>query len=250
MERMVAIHDKLLQATANEHERFGTKELTTFFPVRGRLSAGELMVVGRAVNGWSDRKWTAADAADSKRRAEIISEVVDKSIGTDRCPMAWVKDNWSHNRKGEWEARRSAFFQLSRAISHQLLGEMDDWPSKLIFSNLYKIAPYQGMNPSSRLCAVQQTACEDHLAAELEVWKPKRVLVIAGWNWAQPFVERLGGSSGTRKGELVEWSGTIKLPNDDHEVRLVVCLRPERRQQEPLVKAIVGAFAALASGAV
>lgn len=245
MERLIAIHDKLLQAVANEHERLGTEEFTTFFPVKGRLSSGELMVVGRAVNGWVDRKWMAADAADPIKRAEIIREVVDKSIGTDCCPMAWVSEKWSHGRKDEWEARRSAFFQLSRAVSGQLLGESDDWPSRLIFSNLYKVAPNAGMNPSNRLCAVQQAACEDHLAAELEVWKPQRVLVIAGWNWAQPFVERLGGSSNPRIGELVEWSGKIKLPNGNHETSLVVCLRPERREQASLVKAIVDAFSTL-----
>jgi hypothetical protein len=242
MERLKTIHDELLQAVAQEQHRFPGKELTTFFPIQGRESTGELMVVGRAVNGWSETKWTASEASDAVRRAEIIREVVATSTRTDCCPMDWVREMWSHGIRGKWEARRSAFFRLSRAVSESLPGPSDNWPSRLIFSNLYKVAPYKGKNPGSRLCAAQQQACEAHLIAEIEMWKPKRILFVTGWDWARPFVERFGEIIGERSTEYVEWTGVARHLCLSHEIRLVVSVRPEARQQVPLTDAILRSF--------
>ena len=42
----------------------GGGALTASGPCRGQLWDGQLMVVGRAVNGWDEHGWSKADAAD------------------------------------------------------------------------------------------------------------------------------------------------------------------------------------------
>ncbi len=128
-------------------------------------------------------------------------------------------------------------------MSENLLGPFEHWPSRLIYSNLYKVAPHEGGNPGSRLCKTQQQACEDHLVAEIEMWKPKRVLFITGWYyWAQPFVDRWSDSIGQPSATNVEWTGIANKLNVGHEIQLLVCVRPERRKEQPLAEAILQAF--------
>lgn len=79
MHRLREIHDELLQSIGKAGHQLGRRELTTFFPMRGAAATGELMVVGRAVNGWA-KKFTADEALVPERRAEIIQDVLRKAI--------------------------------------------------------------------------------------------------------------------------------------------------------------------------
>jgi hypothetical protein len=241
MERLIAIHDELLQAVARAQHKLRGRELTTFFPMQGSASTGELMIVGRAVNGWSDNPWTAADAVDPSRRAEIIREVVERSTKSEYCPMGWVLARWGC--KEGYNTKKAAFWRVISSVSQSMLGRSDQWPSRLIWSNLYKVAPHITGNPWTGLMNTQQEACERHLVEEVHLWKPKRILFITGWNWARPFAERLGRLAGEQRPERVEWSGTIEIPGDNSTVRVVVSDRPEMRQEEPLVDLILRSFA-------
>jgi len=78
MQRLREAHDEVLQAVAAARDRLGERKLTTFFPMRGSTAADELMVVGRAVNGWGN-PWIASDALTKDRRAEIIREVFERT---------------------------------------------------------------------------------------------------------------------------------------------------------------------------
>ena len=241
MNRLIPIHHQLLQVVASVKDRLAGRKLTTFLPMRGLTSTSELMVVGRAVNGWSELDWTAHEAGDPIRRTEIIREVFEASVPSKGCPMEWVNRAWGNTPKRVWNAKRSPFWRLIHSVSQSMFGISEQWPSRLIWSNLYEVAPKKGGNPGSTLSAVQQQACEIHLAKEVDIWKPKRILFITGWNWAKPFIERLGVAVGNESAEPIEWSGTVETPSD--KVRVVVSVRPEGRQETPLTEAILRAFA-------
>src|SRR5438876_1409126 len=53
----------LLAAIAKAQD-IGPLELTMFWPKVGSLYDGDLLVIGRAVNGWMDR-WSPAQASDA-----------------------------------------------------------------------------------------------------------------------------------------------------------------------------------------
>ena len=117
------------------------------------------MVVGRAVNGWTEGilpEHLALPAA-----AETYSQVVLTSVNGDApcppCPMTWVTNQWGNTNKG-YNTRRSAFWRVIRGVVDGL-GiadvEQDAWSSHLVWSNLYKIAPANGRNPSKTLSDIQ-----------------------------------------------------------------------------------------------
>ncbi len=211
--------------------------------MRGIASNGDLMVVGRAVNGWSTTPWTGDVAADHIRRAEIIRELLESIATSKECPMHWVNKAWGNVTKGAWNAKTSPFWRLIYLVSQSMLGASEQWPSRLIWSNLYKVAPFEGGNPGNRMCAAQQQMCEAHLAKEVEIWNPRRILFITGWNWAEPFIRRLGQAVGNQRAEWVEWSGVVETPNVKAQV--VVSIRPEGRQDAALADLILEAFAKL-----
>ncbi|WP_425615189.1 hypothetical protein NA78x_005089 [Anatilimnocola sp. NA78] len=250
LDRLRSIHDELLQSISQLHT-YGSPDpsleanwLTTFFPLRGLESTNELMVVGRAVNGWI-KGWPISQTQGAAQRSEIIQDVVNPIIAGPDCPMTWV--TMTRDPK-EWNWRRSSFCRLMKSVSRELPGyDEARWPNRLIWSNLYKVAPWMGGNPSNSLCAAQQSACERHLAAEIEIWQPKRVLFVTGWNWARPFVECLTGKVEAGRQGFVEWSGTMKISPELNPIQMVVCVRPERRPGTTLTQEIIRSFSDLSS---
>ncbi len=200
MQRLCEIHDKLLQAIGTAHGRLGERKLTTFFPMQGSAATGELMVVGRAVNGWGNA-WAATKALTEDGRADIIRDVFER---TTTPGMRWVTDLWGTNRtvitahpqgdrrKRPYSTKTSAFWRVVRGVSESVIGVSEDWPSKLMWSNLYKVAPFSGGNPWTALVRTERDACKCHLAEEVSLWSPKRILFLTGWRWAEPFLSSLG----------------------------------------------------------
>lgn len=246
-ENLVTIHNELLLNVADAKDVLQNATLTTFFPMRGAAYTGELMVIGRAVNGWAS-SWTPHDAVSEERRAEIIQEVVASSIREDGCPMKWVAEAWGRSRNEGYNSRTSAFWRTIRGIATSLLGKTDDWWSHLVWSDLYKVAPSEGGNPASRLIRAQAEQCKLHLAEELRVWRPKRILFLTGWAWAEAFVNSLGRKVTVVSkpcpdwSRPVHWTGTIELP-DGNQPSVVVCVHPQGKAESRLVADVVGAFA-------
>jgi len=45
---------------------------------------------------------------------------------------------------------------------------------------LYKVAPFSGGNPWTTLVLAELEACKHHLAEEMSLWTPKRILFLTG----------------------------------------------------------------------
>ena len=180
---------EVLAAVGQEAGRLPAAELTGFMAMVGHHYDHSLMVVGRAVNGWTEGilpEHLAFPAA-----AETYSQVVLASVNGDGpCPMTWVTNQWGNTNEG-YNTRRSAFWRVIRGVVDGL-GiadvEQDPWSSHLVWSNLYKIAPANGGNPSNTLCAIQLAGCRDLFNLELTTYTPLRLLLLTGTEWASPFL--------------------------------------------------------------
>ena len=162
--------------------------LAVFWPMIGHRYAGELMIIGRAVNGWmirwliGDDRSTAAVAATARRHS--------KRDG-DTDPLAWVPAS-AGGRADGYNSNRSAFWQTPRHLLRlERGGELSDWTSGLAWSNLAKLAPEPGGNPRGELFDLQVQYGPDLIRQEVRELRPERVLVMTGRGWFEPFARRL-----------------------------------------------------------
>jgi hypothetical protein len=84
----------LLRAMAQEigqaADTLPTEPLTGFLAARGEAYRGELMWVGRAVNGWVKPGCTPAELQDEARVDALARAIFDKALGLDEdgpCPL-------------------------------------------------------------------------------------------------------------------------------------------------------------------
>ena len=207
------------------------------------------MVIGRAVNGWSvkgqptDCKGEGWYAKDLKYKSEVESLIrgvrcLSESLSYEgwensaekvnirpklkiedkrsNCPMSWVVEK-AGSKNGGYNTNQSAFWRVNKKILKALYPKKDlkeQWSSHLCWSNLYKVAPLKTGNPLKSWRDIQEQYCKKLLEIELESYKPKCVLVMAGNDWYEPLVCDLGievedfpGDNRNEKDKLVEKSG-------------------------------------------
>lgn len=187
-----AAFDRLLAAIGRS-ERIEPHDLAMFWPMVGHAYGGGLMVVGRAVNGWIDRI-DALALADPAVRASAVAAARATSEESGGCPLRWVTDQWGRP-SGEYSTARSAFWRIIR----DTLAAVDPssrtdplWSSRLTWTNLAKLAPWSGGNPGGELFDLQRAIGPELLAAEIAALRPRRVLVLTGAWWFEPFAARMG----------------------------------------------------------
>lgn len=201
-----------------------------------------LMVLGRAPNGWASG-WSP-DALTSVEAAErFASETLDgvqRPTGSSG-PMNWVAEQWGASEG--YSTARSAFWRVIREVYAGIsehAKEPSDWSDHLAWSNLYKLAPEDGGNPSETLSSLQFATCLRMFRTELDEFAPRHVVILSGWGWARPFIE-----------PTCDWSpgeghveAAARYSHDDDSVsKVVVAPHPQGRSESPLAQAVIAAFA-------
>lgn len=274
--RLHQLFDDLLQKVANGKHRKMDVRLTPFSGVKGSKYTGQLMVVGRAVNGWKSC-FTPQQALDRGKRVEIIQETCSGTANDSTCPMAWVTNDWgatgykctvcghlfndkvNHCTQCNQEAveerydtKASAFWRTVKLLV-ETRGIADvskpDWPSHLVWTDLYKVSPEKGGNPSSTLCTIQFEACKELFLYEIESWRPRCIVFFTGNDWAEPFLKALHLTDGIPSNGRIERAQRMSVPPDKMPASLVVGPHPQWKRkgetEEQLVSEISGAFARL-----
>jgi len=254
-EREKELFDELLKAIAEKKNNFpesnGTTQLTAFSAVQGPNYSKDrgLMVVGRAVNQWANG-WLPDEVASAEGRKKIIDDVYMQ--GEDK--KLFNSDLWGD--KEQYNTHTSAFWRVVKLVTKELqvVNAEGVWRDHLIYSNLYKISPFKGGNPSPKLCATQEGLCSKLLMEELAQWTPKRVLFLTGMKyWAKPFTEYLQvetrGHDETMK--HVEYAGKLFLPQSGSTSNIVVAQHPQGRKggEIEMVDEIKSAFDELVANA-
>ena len=182
------IYSEMLQKIGEEYI-FLDEKLTGFFPMSGKEYNGDLMVVGRSVNGWGGESSAVEFTEQGQRECFLKSAREFRPVEDDDDAMIWVIKQ-SGSTKG-FNSKRSAFW---RVIGETLLKlnicdfDNESWPSYLVWSNLYKISPSEGGNPKQSLINIQHDSCVELLHLELKTYEPKCLLFLTGIDWACPFL--------------------------------------------------------------
>jgi hypothetical protein len=222
-------YEELLRSVVEADVLDGRQAQVAMWPMRGARYINGGMLVGRAVNGWSDTDWRVRDGETAAGRRRIVERTRANSEPADGCPLAWVGECWGAPR-GTYNSKLSAFWRTARAVFAE--GGDLDWPSRLCWSNLYKVAPSAGGNPSRSARAAQVDAAARLLRHEVGSYKPRRLLVLTGRDWFEPFAERLAlhvaWTRGLVEGHAIEGGRTwviAKHPQGKDEARLAARVR-------------------------
>lgn len=246
---------RIVEAVANDGRLPPCEELTGFLALVGHnyLPARELMVVGRATNGEWAGKWPLPELRNQEFIDCVVHTSLDPSPSGEPCPMRWVTDTWGLQKAlrfgRTYSTARSQFWHAIRGLVCQL-GiadvEQDSWPSHLVWSNLYKIGPAAGRNPSSELRRVQQDACASLIKHEIERYRPKRLVFLTG-SWVEIFLPRIwtGNEIHQNGSKLVEATGVIDLPSN--RIQVVVAKHPQGKKRSDWIGSVMEAFGLSAS---
>ena len=226
---------KVLSAIGRQAERLASSEITGFLAMAGHAYDHDLMVVGRAVNGWTEgiAPGQLSTGAEADRYARLVQESVR---GNGACPMRWVTDGWGAGQG--YNTKRSAFWRSIRSVV-QGLGIADvqapDWPSHLVWSNLYKVSPAGGGNPSNVLCDIQFSGCAELLNLEFRTYRPSRVLFLTGADWVAPFLS----TCELKEGAQFHYVERVAFCDNTH---YVIAAHPQGKPEEVWASEVLTAF--------
>ncbi len=176
-----------------------------------------LLFVGKAVNGWVTKN-TDVEFLFDKNNSERIFARSDQ--------MEWI-DNLAGN-SDSYNSNKSAFLRLLNRVtsvhySHQ-------WYSHIAWTNLYKIAPWEGGNPNSLLKKQQFEYCSKILKVEIEVLSPKYVIMLTS-GWESEFIEEFKKGKDFKEISEVRWdkykSSLVEIDN----VKYIISHHPQGKSE-------------------
>ena len=224
----------IFKPIAERRQKF-SGDLAGFCALRGSGYQSGLMVVGRAVNGWVEKlPKEPPDGEDWEPLARKLSAI----------SMSWVTRCWESQT--DYNTRRSAFWRVIRRVSLELVdgATEDDWPHHLVWSNLYKLAPWDGGNPPAALQHAQRDGCKRLLELEIKTFRPDRVLLLTGWNWADKFFTAPPEARKLAGAQFVEkvWDRPLASEPGSPVCRFVVAAHPQGKSEGRWTHEVLQAF--------
>lgn len=229
MEKLIAEYQKMILRLHSSKNEYVEEDLVIFSPARGRAYNTELMVYGRAVNDWKNY-------FHKHNEASIVDLVNDMKSCLENDNLDWVLNSWGIN-DGEYNTKRSAFWRAVWKLSEQFSGDDKNPIDTIVWSNLYKVAPSGGGNPSTQLKNVQFDSCLELVRLELEIFKPQYVVFFTDYyGWVEPFVKGLPIQKIDRNDE-----GFIKFIGTYNGSNIVVAQHPQGKPEDEHIEAIMKA---------
>jgi len=254
-----ALYERMLDACSHA---LGGELYCLFSALCGRNweSGKKLAFYGRAPNGWR-RPLSAGELASELPM--ILKFGVEDSI----CEHSEPRDHYRPNgeacksdpathwiihegpykklRNTNW-ARSTPYWRVVENIMNPG-GSRKDWHSEIMFSQLYKLAPWCS-NPDETLQQCQLSSSRDLLLYELSKYKPRAAIFLTERNprdkksfkseWFDPFERAFDPSLPNRQDLYIRKAGTVRL--DGWDCKIVVSVRPENVKCEALAQAILG----------
>lgn len=195
----------------------------------------KLMIVGRAVNGW-EVEFKDCSSLDATVHSILHQENILDAFANESV----VKEDGT-----VYHYKRSSFLRLMRKMVGEFHGTEENWQQRLIWSNLFKVAPRDKNNPSILMVREDIPQYRDILAQEMIKNQPDLVLFatdIGDFNRYDDS-KRFESFSKLLKQENVDLSeceyvqaaGTFSGNSD---VKIIICCRPERKVVDEMVKEI------------
>lgn len=127
--------DRLLNLVGQIRKDSETPALTAFLGIRGGGEQGGLAIVGRAPHGWVGG-WKPSEFRDPNVREQVLASLEE------RADLRRMAD------------KETMFWQVSRAVATALdesAGTEASWIRRVGWTNLFKVSPAKGGNPSQGL---------------------------------------------------------------------------------------------------
>ena len=219
-------------------ERIRDEEFTSAPAFKGNLYDTmpiKIMYVGHAVNGWE------FDVSKCVSLEETLENVLDQENGLDTLVK---KDTYTYQKKdgkiGIYNHINSRFFRLiEQVLEYQnesdspttyetWYNDTKKWNQKIIWSNLYNIAPRTGGNPENDFIKNGMIQYTEMIKIQIETYKPDIVIFcpLSGyftpWKRIRSFDEILDSY------ESCDINNTIIGRGKLSKSQIIVCKRPDR----------------------
>lgn len=194
-----------------------------------------LMIVGRAVNGWE------IDFGECPTLEATVHSVLYQENRLDE----FAGKSIDQEDGSKYYYARSFFLRLMRKMVGEFHGTEENWQQRLIWSNLFKVAPRNGNNPPLLLVRDNMPQYRDILEQEMMMYRPDLVLFATDIGDFEHYKDSNRYESfGTLMKlckvdvstcEFVQAAGTFSRNSD---VKVIVCCRPEGKVVDEMVKEI------------
>ena len=219
-------------ATKQIWEWIRDKKLTAcpaFVGNKYESSSLRLMVVGRAVNGWdvdAERCTSAENTLETILRQENRFEDVVKPNGVSYIDPATKEEK-------VYYYSNSRFWRLIQYVLEEA-GEEENFHQRIVWSNLYKVAPYVTGNPEWRLVKPNMQTYIDCLIEEIRIYKPTHILFVTGMDYLNPWTKepQFGVKLGVGKKDQTRFADKQYESGVFENSKIVVCSRPEGKSYE------------------
>ncbi|UXE68771.1 MAG: hypothetical protein KA713_09440 [Chryseotalea sp. WA131a] len=168
----------------------------------------DFLVYGQAANGWGSGFEIATPIDIDNKLSESILASNKYFEPLNHNPLDFINVQWdmySYEEyllkdvgvkdfyKGNYRANRSFFWNVVFKLINDYYGtdrNQSSWSSKLVWSNLYKIAP-EDANPSDYEQNIQMEYSIKLLELEIKEVKPKYCIILTNGKWWEPFGKAL-----------------------------------------------------------
>lgn len=197
----------------------------------------KLMIIGRCLNGWEvefPNCETINDTLDSiLNQPSRFEDAVNENV------IPYIDEQGNEKR---YYYSRSAFWRLIKKLSITYNGE-EDWNEKIVWSNLYKVSPRKGGNPSWRLIKGKIPTYIEIVKKEIETCNPTHIVFVTDLNFLNPYNKpelRFGDALNIK--EIKENFKYVVAKGEYNGAKIVVCKRPERRPTDEMIEEIKKVF--------
>lgn len=222
-------------------EHIGNGDLTAAPCMKGELygkSEGpRLMVVGRSVNRWE------VDFGECSTLEDTVTNVLKQENSLYKfATKSTVQEDGS-----TYYHARSPFLRFMRTLAKEFYGTDENWPQRLLWSNLYKIAPRHKGNPPMSMVRNDIPIYRDILRLEIQQHRPDLVLFVTDISWfhCYPDSKKYESFTSLMAPLPLEWTDmdcrfvqAVGHSTHTPDVKMMVCCRPEGRKVEEMVKEI------------
>lgn len=225
LEKIIEQYRILLNKLNSYSAQFPEKKTVLFNAKAGIKYDQEIMLIGRAVNGFDYRSEFNVNGKQDKM--DSLLKYLHENIHTETEKIV-----------GKYNPNRSAFTRMKRIITAKYCKVEPKVAYQYhLWSNLYKIAGYDGGNPSRKLCVVQFPECLRILEMEIEKYQPKRILMMTGSNWADDFINAMKLEKIMHRNKAYVDYSCIR-----NNIKIVVAKHPQGKPQDQFAKEVFQAF--------
>lgn len=198
----------------------------------------KLMVIGRCLNGWE------TEFQNCKTLNNTVNSILDQTPKFDDAVN--IEGIPYFDEKGiekRYYYSKSSFWRLIKKLSVAYNGE-SEWNEKFVWSNLYKISPRKGGNPSWRFNKKLIPTYVEIIKKEIEMCKPSHIVFITDINYLKPYEkENMRFDEKLNIREINDPDFKYIVAKGEYcGAKIIVCKRPERRPTDIMVEEIQKVF--------